>query len=239
MVLDLPWESAGHDRGTMTSIDSARAIYEDTVSTTERGARELAQELKERAQELREQGVRSAQSEVRVTVAMLMQEVPPEEREEAADHLEQAGDDLQETLGDENPVMKKLPGDTGAQAELQSNKMWVDPTKLMKRDGDRIVDREIAQDERAHEHEHNLQSQEADAGEIAVGGRTLEAWEVREAAAISVQRRRDFLSTEYRSIIASLPMNDDDRLLVRAGKFRELEAKKNGQEREPANAMAA
>ena len=72
------------------------------------------------------------------------------------------------------------------------------------------------------------QSAVADANAIQVGAQEFDGRKIREAASISVQKRVDFLSAEYQAITNALPMDDTDRQLVRAGKFKELERRKNG-----------
>ena len=104
----------------------------------------------------------------------------------------------------------------------------MDPTKLAEGQG-KVVDEVMAQDIHDHEEEHNHQSAEADAEEIRIGADTWDAREVREIAAVSVQRRIDFLSTEYRGF-ARVKMNERHRTLVRQGRFRELESAMNGSE---------
>lgn len=114
--------------------------------------------------------------------------------------------------------------------QLDSDKMWIDPLKAKRENpgGDVLIDVAQAEDTKNHELEHNRQSATADAEQITVPGATLEAWEVREAGSISVQKRVDFLCTRYKQIHALLPVNEAERELIRQGRFRELEARKNG-----------
>jgi len=217
----------------METTQHARALYEDAAEVTDGKAMgTLAEELEKRADQVRQgqikEDLQQGTGEVRSEVADVLADTPPEEREAVADQLEDTAALLKKVFGNAAPTAKKLPGDTAAQARLQSTEMQVDPLKLAQGEGE-VVDEVIATDLRNHELEHNHQSTEADAEEVTIGTDTWDAGEVREIAAVSVQRRIDFLSTKYRGY-AKVKMNDQHRSLVRQGRFRELEAAMNGTE---------
>lgn len=208
----------------MGALEQARALYNEVASSADGSSVEhLGQELKQRAREVRE-GKRAA---VRGKVAETLGKVEPEETKEVGHQLEEAAEDVQEVFGSAAPTFHKLAGDTAAEAQLESSVMRVDPRKIRARIG-RLVDKAIAADIRDHEHEHNFQSAYADTQIITIGKRRWEVPKVREAAAISVQQRVDFLSDEYCTIAQQLTMDAADRTLVRQGRFKALEAKKNG-----------
>ncbi len=207
----------------MESTEAARAIYEDTLDGGEHSVSQLANELHQRAEELRQEEIDGACDDVHGEVADVVEH--GDERE-VAQRLDEAAGDIRSALGEHAPVMKELPGEVAGQAELDSSAMWVDPNSIQS-DGDRVIDRQVAQDIGDHEAEHQQQSVEADADTIRVGTQEFDGREIREAAAISVQNRRDFLSAEYQAITNALPMDEADRRLVREGRFRELEQRKN------------
>jgi len=199
----------------VTVLETARAIYEEETQD-EQSARELASDLRRRAAELRAREIDAKHEEFAEDV-----------RVEVSGVLAAAADDLDSSLGEYNPTMKQLEDGVAGQAKLDSSWMAIDP-HVIGGDGAQLIDSTMAKDIARHEAEHQQQSATADAEGIVVGIRIFNAREIREAAAISVQQRQDFLSSEYRHITASLPMDSTDRKLVRGGKFQQLEAKKNG-----------
>jgi len=210
----------------METAEAAQAIYEDELEGGERSASQLANDIQRRAEELCQVEIDGSRDDVHDEVTDLVEH---EEEKEVAQRLKEAAGDIRSALGDHAPVMKELPGEVAGQAELDSSAMWVDPNSIQS-DGDRIIDRQVAQNIGDHEAEHQKQSAETDVDTIHVGTQEFDEREVREAAAISVQSRRDFLFAEYQAITNTLPMNEADRQLVRAGKFRELERRKNGEQ---------
>ncbi|MDD4627838.1 MAG: hypothetical protein PHE68_00390 [Candidatus Peribacteraceae bacterium] len=207
----------------MASIDHARTLYDDvTESSVERSADELARELRERAKEIRGAEIQKTRGEV----AEVLEHASPEEREDTARNLEEAAQDVGDVFKGSSSGLKKLEGNTAGEAQLDSSVIRVDPAKITF-DGGKIVDKKKAGDILLHEQEHTKQSSVADAGEITIGSQKFDARKIREAAAISVQSRIDFLSDEYRSIAQNLTMDAADRELVRKGQFKALEARKN------------
>lgn len=215
----------------MSTTEHARALYEDAAEATNGQTLEtLAAELERRARQIRgeqvAEGLRENAQEVRDDVAEVLAQTQPQEREEVADQLEETAETLRKVFGKAAPTVQKLPGDTAAEAKLASTEMHVDPLKIAR--GEReIVDEEIAEDIYYHELEHNHQSEQSDTEAITIGIATWKDDEVREIAAVSVQKRVDFLSATYRRF-ALVTMDEQDRALVRAGRFKALEAKKNG-----------
>ena len=127
-------------------------------------------------------------------------------------------------------TVEAMEDGVAGKGQLDSDQRWIDPTKAKREapGGDVLIDVMQAGDTNEHEKEHNRQSRTADASSIQVGSQRLEEWEVREAGAISVQQQIDFLSGHYRWIHSVLPVNAAERELIRQGRFRELEARKNG-----------
>lgn len=206
----------------MASHEHARAIYEDAAGASDRQSLDsFTVELRRRAEEVRE-GQRDA---VRGKVADTLSRVQPQEQEEIADQLEEAADTLEAVFGTAAPTIQKLPEDAAAEALQASSEMHVDPLKLSR--GRRLVEQGMAEDICNHELEHNHQSGQADAESITLDRKPWMADEVFEIAAVSTQRNIDFLSVRYREF-ARVTMDEHDRALVRAGRFRDLEAKKNG-----------
>lgn len=223
----------------MEATDHARHIYEDAADATDGQTLEsLASTLEHRARLVRgeqeAQDVREASDEVRGEIAQALTDVPALQRERIADQLEETAETLKKVFGNANPKAQELPGDTAAEARLESDEMRVDPRKIPQGNGN-VVDEQIAEGIRVHEEEHNKQKVHADAGEISVRGKTFDQREIREAAAIGVQKEEspqsiEALSGEYRAIAASLVMEGRHRSLVRQGRFRELETVMNGGE---------
>lgn len=205
----------------MASLERAQALYDEVAEQHDGSVDVFKARLVERAQEVR-QGLTDT---TRCEVAAALEHSAPEEREEAADELEHAADDLGETFHGSSLTLRKLDEDVAGEAQLGSDMIRIDPRKIT--GGDGIVDREKAEDILVHEQEHTRQSAQADAESITIGAETYDSRAIREMAAISRQKRIDFLSDEYRGF-ARVTMDEQDRVLVRAGKFRELEAKKNG-----------
>ncbi|MDO8468986.1 MAG: hypothetical protein Q7S29_04485 [Candidatus Peribacter sp.] len=205
----------------MASREHAQALYDEVAEQHEGSVDALKARLIEQAAEVR-QGLTDT---TRSDVATALEHSVPEERAETADELEHAADDLGEAFHGSSLTLQKLDEDVAGEAQLGTDVIRIDPQKLA--GGDRIVDREKAQDILVHEQEHTQQSAQADAETITIDARTYDARAIREMAAISRQKRIDFLSDEYRGF-ARVTMDEQDRALVRAGKFRELEARKNG-----------
>ncbi len=218
----------------MTTINTAQAIYEDTIEKSgEISAEDLERQLRERSEALRGEQHAEMSEETREDLEIVLTD--GEDPEDIANDLDEAADDIHSSLGGKNATMKELDPGVAGQAELGKDKMWINP-KSIKSDDEKVIDKEIAEDVALHEEEHTKQSATADADGVEINGKAFDAREIREAAAISVQYRTDFLSAEYQQITKGLPMNAEDRELVRKGKFRELQAKKNSQ---PAHATAA
>ncbi|MDA0375773.1 MAG: hypothetical protein O3A80_00490 [bacterium] len=219
----------------MTSLDTASALYEDTVKGSEQSSVALASALEKRAREVRDaasaEKASQTSDEVRneLNIALEGKSVDDAQSEikKTADHLDTAAKDIRSSM-DANVTMKELPGGVAGQAQLGTDNVWIDHDSIRARDGGRLIDTGIASDIAVHEEEHTKQSASADQEGIAINGQQFDAREVREAAAISVQNETKFLSAEYQKITASLPMDNEDRNLVRAGKFVELEQRKNG-----------
>lgn len=208
----------------MSAIEHARAIYKDAAEASDRQSLDsFTSELQQRARQIRE----GQRDNVRGNVAAALSRAQPEEQEEVADQLEETSETLENVFGKAAPTVQKLSDDTAAEAVQASSEMHVDPLKLA-RGAEQIVDPGMAEDIRDHELEHNHQSGHADAATISLDRKAWKADDVYEIAAVSVQKRVDFLSDEYRGF-AQVTMDEQDRSLVRAGKFRDLEAKKNGE----------
>ncbi|MBU0766811.1 hypothetical protein KKF55_03440 [Patescibacteria group bacterium] len=201
----------------MESLEQARAIYSEVVDGQSTTAGEIARELQVCA------------DEVRLGTAEVLESDASGESEEVARYLEQAGNDLRSVLTKGDPTIKELPSGVAGQAQLDSNMIEIDPHSIQS-DSGRIIDKKVAENVRDHEIEHTKQSANADASGIEVNGNKFNERQIREAAAISVQTETSFLSSEYKQIMASFPMDAVDRVLVREGKFRDLEKKKNGSE---------
>lgn len=211
-----------HD-GVMEATDRAQALYKDTAeSASEHSVDALALALERRAREVRE----GVSQETRGQVADALQGMSPEERKEVEKTLNQAARALRTVFEGAAPTLKRLEGDTAGEAQLESSVIRIDPIKIVSEDGE-MIDRQKAEDILDHEREHTQQSSVADATEITIGAQKFDVREIREAAAISVQDHIDFLSDEYRSIAQRLTMNDEEREMVRKGRFKALEARKN------------
>ncbi|MBT7337472.1 hypothetical protein HN801_02085 [Candidatus Peregrinibacteria bacterium] len=183
----------------MTSLDTASALYEDIVEDNVQSSSSLASQLEQNALD---------------------------EEAEVAAHLDEAAKDIRSSIGSAM-TMKELPGGVAGQAQLGTDNVWIDSNSIRASDGNSIIDTTVASDIADHEEEHTRQSAEANQEGVEINGQQFDAREVREAAAISVQKETDFLSAEYKKITAALPMNEADRALVREGDFAELERKKN------------
>lgn len=206
----------------MASLDHARALYDEVAEHTEGSVDVLKHALMERAKAVREgisEGTRTATADV-------LEHSSPEDLDATADALEQSAGDLEKTLGQHAPTLTKLGGDIAGEARLGANEIRIDPRKIT---GDEtIIDVQMAEDVLAHEREHTRQSAVADAEGITIGMQQFDAREIREAAAISVQKDIRFLSDEYRSIAQRLTMDASDREFVRKGQFKALERRKSG-----------
>jgi hypothetical protein len=219
----------------MTSLDTASALYEDTVEGSEQSSAALASALEAQAKEVQQLTSAEQTSQlsdgVRDALQDALEDVPVEnigsEVTEVADYLKTAASDIRSSM-DASVTMKELPGGVAGQAQLGTENVWIDHNSIRAREGSRLIDTGIASDIAVHEEEHTKQSASADQAGIEVRGQQFDAREVREAAAISVQNETKFLSAEYQKITASLPMDVEDRVLVQKGNFSELERKKNG-----------
>jgi osmotically-inducible protein OsmY len=219
----------------MTSLDTASALYEDVVDGTEQSSAALAADLEKKAREVREATSEEVTSDisddVRDELNDALENIAPEDAEgevkDVAAHLDEAAKDVRSSIG--NAVtMKELDAGVAGQAQLGTDKVWIDSQSIRATSGDSLIDTTVASDIADHEEEHTRQSADANQEGVTINGKEFDAREVREAAAISVQRETDFLSAEYKQITAALPMNEADRALVREGDFTELERKKNG-----------
>lgn len=204
----------------MAAHEHAQALYDEIAGQHEGTVDAFRARLMERAREVRH-GITDA---VRSDVASALEHAVPEEREEAAEELECAANDLGGTFRSASLTLKNLDEDVAGEAQLGADVIHIDPRKIT--GGEDIVDRQKAADILAHEQEHTRQSVQADAETITIDTQTYDARAIREMAAISCQKRIDFLSDEYRGF-AQVTMDEQERALVRAGKFRELEARKN------------
>src|SRR3989339_72716 len=204
----------------MTSLEHAQALYDEVAERPEGTVDALKARLMERALEVRQGLTDTTRSEV----AVALEQASPEERTETAAELQHAADDLDEAFRGSSLTLKKLDDDVAGEAQLGTNTIRIDPGKLTGADG--IIDVEKAKEILVHEQEHTQQSAQADAETVTIGREAYDTRAVREMAAISCQKRIDFLSDEYRRF-AQVTMDEGDRALVRAGRFRELEAKKN------------
>lgn len=219
----------------MTSLDTASALYEDIVDGTEQSADSLASHLEQKAREVREAASAQATSKIsedtRNTLSEALEGVSAEsfeqEVEEVAEHLHAAAKDVRASIGSTMKITQLDDGIAG-QANLGVDTVWIDSHSITAKSGNSLINTTIAADIADHEMEHTRQSATSNKEGIEVNGQQFNAREIREAAAISVQKETDFLSAEYKKITASLPMDNEDRNLVRAGKFVELEQRKNG-----------
>jgi hypothetical protein len=226
----------------MASIDTARGIYEDAASTPQR-ADQFARGLEERAKAVREQlGQQKAaiSSGVRSDIqdALTEDDLDRQDVEDVAKHLEEAANGVRSSVKS-TTIMEDLPDGVAGQAHLGTDSVQIDPNAIQSADQDRIIDRSIAEDVQLHEDEHTQQSPDANADGINVNGKSFDLREIREAAAISIQERTDFLSAEYKRITQELPMDAGDRELVRDGDIIELARKKGAQVEDPEQVLAA
>ncbi|MFH1444852.1 MAG: hypothetical protein ABIG34_05730 [Candidatus Peregrinibacteria bacterium] len=205
----------------MTSLELAQAFYRDVAQRQEGKVDSFRAELADQVRRVREGMTDTVHSEL----AMALELATPEDRSVAADKIDHAADDLEHAFQGASLTLKKLDGDTAGEAQLGADVIRIDPRKITDEDG--VVDRQKARDILAHEKEHTQQLPDEDADAVTLGSKTWQVEEVREIAAVSVQTRIDFLSEKYRSF-AAVTMDAHDRSLVRAGRFRQLEAEKNG-----------
>ncbi|MDD5025838.1 MAG: hypothetical protein PHH13_00510 [Candidatus Peribacteraceae bacterium] len=211
----------------MTATETARAVYEEIAAADERSACELTQELIVVANDIREGTLDHRQE-----IAGLLEGAPSKDMRTIATTLDQTAGDLRQVFGSASPTMKVLPGNTAGQAPLGGSvqDVMMDPLKMEAQEGVTIIDVDMAQDILAHEEEHTKQSATPDAQEIHVDSHTFDQRKVWEAGAISIQADTGFLSDEYQQIHADLPLDEQGRLLVREGRFKDLERKLNGRE---------
>ncbi|MDD5041430.1 MAG: hypothetical protein PHX87_02475 [Candidatus Peribacteraceae bacterium] len=207
----------------MAAHEHAQALYDEVAEQQEGTVDAFKTRLIERAQEVR-QGVTDT---VRSNVATTLEHASPEERVQMADELDRAAEGIDQALGGSSLTLKKLDENVAGEAQLGADVICIDPRKIT--GGDGIVDAGMAKDILAHEKEHTRQSAQADAQQVMIRGESFSARALREGGAIREQERIDFLSDEYRSIAARLLVDSEDQVLIRAGRFRDLEAKKNGQ----------
>jgi hypothetical protein len=221
------------DNGGMTEhIAASNELYIDTAKETE-GARaeNFASALDRKAAALDQLTGEETQAAIAVSAdetreaaeTVLKEGQSPEQVNRIKNHLKESAKVVRTELG--GAIMKKLPGNAAAQARLGTDGYWVDPYKLY---GHRD-----ARAKKIHELEHTQQSPDADAEEITIGKDNYEAWEVRELGAMGAQREvvpesMEMVSTEYQDIAAGVTVDAKDRELIRQGRFREFEARKNG-----------
>lgn len=224
----------------MTELDHARALYEDAAEAADGQTKTtLADTLEQRARVIRgepgvQENVRETSAEVRDEIADALVGMPTQDHGRIADRLEETADTLKKVFRTVNPKAQKLPGDTAAQARLQSTEMWVDFQKLPEGEG-QVIDEKVAVGLREHELEHNAQSSQPDAEGITVHEQTFEKEKLWEIAAMSRQEEVSptsiaALSDHYRAMHESLMFGERERRLVRQGRFRKLEAVLNGNE---------
>jgi len=219
----------------MTTIDTASAFYEDVVDGNEQSSAALAQSLAQKAREVREANstdiATDISDDVRNELETALKDVAHNDAEtqveEIAEYLDVAAKDIRSSIGN-TVIMKELDSGVAGQAQLGEGVVWIDSQSIRAQDGDSLIDTEDAHDIAIHEEEHTKQSVDANQEGVTINGKNFDAREVREAAAISVQKNINFLSAEYKKIAANLPMNADDRTMVREGDFSGLERKKNG-----------
>jgi hypothetical protein len=217
----------------MSPIETAQAIYEEETQG-EKSVSQLANALEQRADKLAQQDVATEQAtmrdDVRTEIAGTLEGADSKDGATEAKKLDEAAADLRSSLGEHDPVMKDLPGDTAGQAQLQSSNMWVDAQAIRSGTGDRLINTEIAEDIGAHEARHQEQSATADAETITVKGKELNATKLREFDAMEEQSSTDFLSAEYKAIRAEVGsvLSGSDRELIKNGQFRELERRHAG-----------
>lgn len=211
---------------TMTSLETASALYEDTIDGTEQSSTALAAGLEKRAREVREMASEKATTDISAEVRDELSDALESEVEKVAAHLDEAANDIRSSIGS-TMTMTELENGVAGQAQLGIDKVWIDPDAIRAESGDSLIDTVVAEDIADHEEEHTRQSAASNQESIEVNGQEFDAREVREAAAISVQRETEFLSDEYKKITAALPMDASDRALVREGDFSGLEQKKN------------
>ncbi|MDD5102864.1 MAG: hypothetical protein PHX93_00525 [Candidatus Peribacteraceae bacterium] len=205
----------------MASHEHAQALYDEVADRHDGSVDAFKARLIERAREVR-QGITKA---TRSEAADALEYSSPEERDEAAHVLEHAAEDLNQAFRGSSLTLKKLDDDVAGEAQLGTDVIRIDPKKIT--GGDGVVDSEKAKDILVHEQEHTRQSAQADAETVTISAETYDARAIREMAAISRQKRIDFLSDEYRGF-ARVTMDEQDRALVRAGQFHDLEIRKNG-----------
>ena len=210
----------------MTALDTARAIYEKTVEGQGLSVSELSNRLRERAEDIR-MALGGRGDDVRGEISWIFENSQNVDMEAVGDCLEETARDIADILGQSNITISELPSGIAGQAQLDGGEIDIDPDSILS-NGGRLIDRGITESIRDHEIEHTKQSSSADVSGIEIGGRKFSGREIREAAAISVQRETGFLSDEYKRIMTGLPMSACDRALVRQGEFRTLEKKKNG-----------
>ncbi|OIO55749.1 hypothetical protein AUJ46_00440 [Candidatus Peregrinibacteria bacterium CG1_02_54_53] len=205
----------------MTSLELAQAFYDDAAQRQEGKVDSFNAELARQSHRVREDLTGSVRSEL----AVALEYATPQERIAAAYEIDHARGELKQAFCGSSLTLKKLDDDVAGEAQLDADVICIDPCKIT--GGDGIIDRHKAEDILAHEKEHTQQSFEADADSVTLGSETWQVDEVREIAAVSVQKRVDFLSERYRTF-SRVTMDAHDRSLVRAGRFRQLEAEKNG-----------
>lgn len=183
--------------------DTAGEIYDEELDAAEgRSTTGFATSLDRRANAIERQGGEDAP---------------------AAKILRTTAGDVRRCLGeatieefDDNTMGQARRGQSGFTADLRK-------VKAEKTEGPSLIDAAVADDLAEHELEHTKQKGPPDAPSIQVGVTRLDAWEVFELGAISVQKSTHFLDPTYKEIAATATISAGQRQLIRDGKFRELE----------------
>lgn len=214
----------------METYPTARDYYEQATEDRELTAAELAQQLREQANQVRAgETIDDMREDVSADVEVTLETPDEEVMDRIAKDMDETAQAVESTLKSDT-VVKELPQGVAGQAELGTDNVWVDPEAIMSGAEEQVIDETVARNVAVHEEEHTKQSQTADQATVTVGNRTFDATEVREAGAILEQDDKSFLSAEYQSIDKDFGADPEDQRLIRAGRFRELEAKKNGGE---------
>jgi len=213
----------------MSDFERARHIYEEVIEDQPKTAYVLAEQLRARAEEER--------GKTRVDMVHSLNNPEPPSAG-VAKHLETAASDVEEVFSGYSAQLSDLPDGVAGQAPLGGSSFEVDPESIQNETG-RLVNKQVAEAICVHEREHNRQSTQADQESISFNGNEFDERQIREAAAISLQEETGFLSDEYKQIMTELPMNSEDRNLVRLGRFAELEREMNGGTEEESLEVAA
>ena len=203
----------------MAGIETARAIYREEAEK-EQSATSLAEALRNQAIKMRQLDL---EQERQLAVG--------ETRDGIAQVLEDGARDLQAVFSGSNPTMKVLPGNTAGQAYLGVTGSTEIDVNAIESDGPNLIDTEVAKAVSSHESRHEAQRQ-GDAAGVQVGETFLSAHELHEWDAMEHEIRNVQHSADYEVIRArvSAVLSKVDRDFVVKGRFRDLEAKKAGQD---------